>query len=157
MKSEILVDQAAACALAPRISPRTGITHHLSGLPSGRTWRGPLVPAAQARAIVPSGQGRSGQAGAGSARLPVAAGGWRDALASKMSMSRAVRMSALGSSLRVVYERWHEWAVRQRDFISNGRPGITAEESDTVARRFGVLGIRRNDLDGEGSDLPNRR
>jgi hypothetical protein len=45
MKSEILVDQAAACALAPRISQRTGITHHLSKRPSGRTWRDPLVSA----------------------------------------------------------------------------------------------------------------
>jgi hypothetical protein len=66
-------------------------------------------------------------------------------------------MGALGSSMQVAHERWHEWAVRQRDLITSGRPGITAEEFDTVARRFAVLGIRRNDLDGEGSDLPNRR
>jgi hypothetical protein len=64
-------------------------------------------------------------------------------------------MSAPGSSsLQVVYERWPEWAVRQRDFITNGRPGVTAEEFDAVAGQFAVLSIRRNDLDGEGSDLP---
>ena len=74
-----------------------------------------------------------------------------------MSMSRAVRMSALGSSLMVAYARWHEWAVRQRDLITKGRQGITAEEFDTVAGQFAVLDIRRNDLDGERSDLPNRR
>jgi hypothetical protein len=66
-------------------------------------------------------------------------------------------MGAIGSSLQVAYERWHEWAVRQRDFITSGSSGITAEEFDTVARRFAALGIRRNDLDGEGTDLPNRR
>ena len=66
-------------------------------------------------------------------------------------------MGALGSSMQVAHERWHEWATRQRDLITSGRPGITAEEFDTVARRFALLGIRRNDLDGEGRDLPNRR
>ena len=66
-------------------------------------------------------------------------------------------MGALGNSLQVAFERWYEWAVRQRDFITSGSQGITAEEFDTVARRFAALGIRRNDLDGEGSDLPNRR
>jgi hypothetical protein len=66
-------------------------------------------------------------------------------------------MGALGNSLQVAYERWHEWAVGQRDFITGGSPGITAAEFDTAARRFAALGIRRNDLDGEGSDLPKRR
>ena len=66
-------------------------------------------------------------------------------------------VGALGSSMQIAHERWHEWAVRRRDLITSGRPGITAEEFDTVARRFAVLGIRRNDLDGEGRDLPNRR
>jgi len=66
-------------------------------------------------------------------------------------------MGALGSSPQAASERWHEWVVRQRDFIASGRPGITAEEFDTVARRFAALGICGNDLDGEGSDLPDRR
>lgn len=64
---------------------------------------------------------------------------------------------ALGNSLQVAYERWYGWAVRQRDFITSGSQGITAEEFDTVARRFAALGIRGNDFDGEGSDLPNGR
>lgn len=49
---------------------------------------------------------------------------------------------ALGNSLQVAFDRWHEWAVRQRDFITGGQLGITAEEYDTVARRFAALGIK---------------
>jgi hypothetical protein len=49
---------------------------------------------------------------------------------------------ALGNSLQVAFDRWHEWALRQRDFVFAGEPGITAEEYDTVARRFATLGIR---------------
>ena len=49
---------------------------------------------------------------------------------------------ALGSSLQVAFDRWHEWALRQRDFIIGGEPGITAEEYDTVARRFAAIGVR---------------
>lgn len=49
---------------------------------------------------------------------------------------------ALGNSLQVAFERWHEWALRQRDFIIGGEPGITAEEHDTVARRFAAIGVR---------------
>jgi hypothetical protein len=48
---------------------------------------------------------------------------------------------ALGDSLRVAFDRWHEWALCQRDFIIDGKPGITAEEYDTVVRRFTALGI----------------
>ena len=43
---------------------------------------------------------------------------------------------ALGNSLQVACDRWHEWAISQRDLIVGGRPGITAEEYDAVARRF---------------------
>jgi hypothetical protein len=64
---------------------------------------------------------------------------------------------ALGNSIQAAYQRWHEWAIRQRDFIASGRPGITAEEFDAVERRFATLGIRRNDLDGDRDDLPDRR
>ncbi len=49
---------------------------------------------------------------------------------------------ALGNSLQVAFDRWHEWALRQRDFIIDGEPGITAEEYDTVARRFAAIGVR---------------
>ena|ERR1700689_3142460 len=49
---------------------------------------------------------------------------------------------ALGSSLQAAFDRWHEWALRQRDFIIGGRPGITAEEYDVVARRFAAIGVR---------------
>jgi hypothetical protein len=50
---------------------------------------------------------------------------------------------ALGNSLQVAFDRWHEWALRQRDFTVGGEPGITAEEYDRVARRFAAIGVRR--------------
>lgn len=49
---------------------------------------------------------------------------------------------ALGNSLQVAVDRWHEWAISQRDLIVGGRPGITAEEYDAVARRFAALGVK---------------
>jgi hypothetical protein len=48
---------------------------------------------------------------------------------------------ALGDSLQVAFDRWHEWASRQRDFIVNGNPSITEEEYEAVARRFAAAGI----------------
>ena len=51
-------------------------------------------------------------------------------------------MGAMGNSMEVAFERWHEWAVAQRDFIVNGKPGITQEEYETVARRFAAVGIQ---------------
>ena len=45
---------------------------------------------------------------------------------------------ALGSSIDEAYRRWHEWASVQRDFICNGKPGITEGEYEAVARRFGA-------------------
>ncbi len=49
---------------------------------------------------------------------------------------------ALGGSAEGADTRWHEWAVRQRDFMIDGKPGISNEEYETVARRLqeGVLG-----------------
>jgi hypothetical protein len=41
----------------------------------------------------------------------------------------------------VAFDRWHEWASRQRDFIVNGKPGITEEEYEAVACLFAAAGI----------------
>ncbi len=49
---------------------------------------------------------------------------------------------ALGNSLQVAFDRWHEWAARQRDFIIDDKPGITEGEYEAVARRFAGLGIK---------------
>jgi hypothetical protein len=42
---------------------------------------------------------------------------------------------------RMAFERWHEWATRQRDFIIHRQPGITDHEYETVERRFAAVGI----------------
>lgn len=47
---------------------------------------------------------------------------------------------ALGESLQMALERWHEWAGRERDFIIDGRPGITTAEYDVVAHWFATHG-----------------
>ena len=49
---------------------------------------------------------------------------------------------ALGDSLQVAFECWHEWASRQRDFIVNGKPGVTQDDYEAVARRFAASGVR---------------
>ena len=49
---------------------------------------------------------------------------------------------ALGNSLQVAFDRWHEWASRQRDFIVNDKPGITEDEYEAVACRFAAVGIK---------------
>ena len=49
---------------------------------------------------------------------------------------------AFGNSLQVTFDRWHEWVSRQRDFIVNGKPGITEDEYEAVARRFASVGIK---------------
>jgi hypothetical protein len=51
-------------------------------------------------------------------------------------------VAVLGDSPQATFDCWHEWAVRQRDFVIVGEPGITAEEFDTVARRFAALRIK---------------
>jgi hypothetical protein len=58
---------------------------------------------------------------------------------------------ALGSSLHEAFDRWHEWALHQRDFITGGRPGITQDEDKAVAQRSTALGImsRRSGAPGE--------
>ena len=45
---------------------------------------------------------------------------------------------ALGDSLGAAFQRWHEWATRQRDFILNGKPGVS---QDAIARQFAAVGI----------------
>ena len=47
---------------------------------------------------------------------------------------------ALGDSLDVAYQRWREWAIRQRDFITGGKLGITQDEYNAVAERFAAVG-----------------
>jgi hypothetical protein len=49
--------------------------------------------------------------------------------------------AALGDSVDVSYQRWHEWATRQRDFIVGGKLGITEDEYNTVAKRFTAIGL----------------
>jgi hypothetical protein len=49
--------------------------------------------------------------------------------------------AALGNSLDVAFQRWHEWARGQREFVYNGKLGITQEEYDVVAERFVAVGI----------------
>jgi len=49
---------------------------------------------------------------------------------------------ALGNNLQVAFDRWHEWAMRQRDFIVNGEPGLTEKEYETAVCRFAAVGIK---------------
>jgi len=53
---------------------------------------------------------------------------------------------ALGESVQVAFRLWHEWAFRQRDFINGGKPGITAEEHETVTRRFAATGFKPSEF-----------
>jgi hypothetical protein len=48
---------------------------------------------------------------------------------------------ALGNSLQVAFERWHEWASQQRDLIIGGKPGVTEAEYTAVARRFAPMKV----------------
>jgi hypothetical protein len=52
---------------------------------------------------------------------------------------------AFGNSLQVAFDRWHEWALRQRDFIVSGKPGITEDEYRAIALRFAAVGIKPKD------------
>jgi hypothetical protein len=49
---------------------------------------------------------------------------------------------AMGNSLQVAFDRWHEWALGQRDFIVGGKPGITEDEYEAAARRFAAAGVK---------------
>lgn len=46
---------------------------------------------------------------------------------------------ACGTSPDTVFKRWNSWATVQRDFIVNGKPGITARDYETVRLRFGAV------------------
>ena len=43
---------------------------------------------------------------------------------------------ALGNTVEVAFDRWHDWAIRHRDFIIGGKPAMTGEEFDLVASKF---------------------
>ena len=45
-------------------------------------------------------------------------------------------------SMQVAFDRWHEWASQQRDFIIGGKPGITEEGYEAVVRQFAAIGIK---------------
>jgi hypothetical protein len=49
---------------------------------------------------------------------------------------------ALGNSLQVAFDCWHDWATLQRNFIVGGKPGITDVKYEAVARRFAAVGIK---------------
>jgi hypothetical protein len=77
---------------------------------------------------------------AGRVAHPMAA--TRDSRCSARGARMEAITGALGSSLQVAFDRWQEWAVRQRDFIVGGKPGITEDEYEAVARRFAAVGIK---------------
>jgi hypothetical protein len=49
---------------------------------------------------------------------------------------------AFDNTLDVVFQRWHEWAIQQRDLIIGSKPGITQDEYEAVAKRFVTGGIK---------------
>jgi hypothetical protein len=51
--------------------------------------------------------------------------------------------AALGGSVEDAFRLWHPWAVRQRESVICGKPGVTAEEFETVARAFAICGYQR--------------
>jgi hypothetical protein len=49
--------------------------------------------------------------------------------------------AALGGSVEQALGLWYPWAVRQRESVVCGKPGVTAEEYDAVARVFAAAGM----------------
>jgi hypothetical protein len=56
---------------------------------------------------------------------------------------------ACGLDVGDVYQRWNEWAIIQRDFILDGKPGITDDQYEAVAARFEGRIISRPRADRE--------
>jgi hypothetical protein len=51
-------------------------------------------------------------------------------------------VAALGGDLDGAYERWRDWATRQRDLLyEGGKLGISPEEYDSVEQRFVGAGV----------------
>lgn len=48
---------------------------------------------------------------------------------------------AVGNSLQVAFDCWHEWALRQCDFINGRKSGLTEDEYEAVVQRFAAVGI----------------
>ena len=68
---------------------------------------------------------------------------------------------ALGNSVQVTFECWHEWASHQREFIMGGQLGISQDEYEAVANGFAEIGgVRSAEADprygpgGIGGALP---
>jgi hypothetical protein len=49
--------------------------------------------------------------------------------------------AALGGSVAEAFSLWHPWAVRQRESVVCGKPGVTADEYDSVVRVFAAAGV----------------
>jgi hypothetical protein len=49
--------------------------------------------------------------------------------------------AALGGSVAEAFGCWHSWAVKQRDVLVCGKPGVTTEEYETVACVFAAVGV----------------
>jgi hypothetical protein len=56
--------------------------------------------------------------------------------AMKAGAEPAVVARACGLDVDAVFQQWNEWAVVQRDFIIGGKPGITADDYETVESAF---------------------
>jgi hypothetical protein len=51
---------------------------------------------------------------------------------SSMGHEPEAAAGTIGETLDATFGPWHEWALRHRDFILGGKPGITAEEYGTA-------------------------
>ena len=49
--------------------------------------------------------------------------------------------AALGGSIDEAFRLWQPWAVKQRESLICGKPGVTAEEFETMARAFAIAGL----------------
>ena len=49
---------------------------------------------------------------------------------------------ACGLDVNETFERWNDWAIVQRDFVINGKPGITTDDYESIRDVF----LRRGTL-----------